>query len=78
MLVGWLIFYFGKKVWLIICLMVRTVLCHPYHLVEPSPWPCLGAGGAFFITVGSVVYFHYGLSQIMYLGVLIIVIIMFV
>nr|YP_004581311.1 cytochrome c oxidase subunit III [Porites okinawensis]YP_009034317.1 cytochrome c oxidase subunit III [Porites panamensis]YP_009239119.1 cytochrome c oxidase subunit III [Porites lutea]YP_009253458.1 cytochrome c oxidase subunit III [Porites lobata]YP_009475735.1 cytochrome c oxidase subunit III [Porites fontanesii]YP_009475748.1 cytochrome c oxidase subunit III [Porites harrisoni]YP_654400.1 cytochrome c oxidase subunit III [Porites porites]AMZ79720.1 cytochrome c oxidase subunit III [Po len=57
---------------------MRTVLCHPYHLVEPSPWPLLGAGGALFITVGSVIYFHYGLSQIMYLGVLIIVIIMFV
>nr|QPT85927.1 cytochrome c oxidase subunit III [Letepsammia franki] len=57
---------------------MQTVLCHPYHLVEPSPWPCLGAGGAFFITVGSVVYFHYGLSQIMYLGVLVVVIIMFV
>ena len=39
---------------------------------------CFGGGGAFFITAGSVMYFHYGLSQIMYLGVLIIVIIMFV
>nr|AMZ79707.1 cytochrome c oxidase subunit III [Porites lobata] len=57
---------------------MRTVLCHPYHLVEPSPWPLLGAGGALFITVGSVIYFHYGLSQIMYLGILIVVIIMFV
>ena len=61
-----------------VCLGVRTVLCHPYHLVEPSPWPCLGAGGAFFITVGSVMYFHYGLVQIMYLGVLVVVVIMFV
>ena len=63
---------------MVISLIMRTVLCHPYHLVEPSPWPLLGAGGALFITVGSVIYFHYGLSQIMYLGVLIIVIIMFV
>ena len=59
--------------------MVRTVLCHPYNLVEPSPWPYLGAGGGgFFITVGSVMYFHYGLNKIMYLGALVIVTIMFV
>ena len=63
---------------MVISLIMRTVLCHPYHLVEPSPWPLLGAGGALFITVGSVIYFHYGLSQIMYLGILIVVIIMFV
>ena len=29
--------------------------CHPYHLVEPSPWP---AYAAFFTTAGGVMYFH--------------------
>lgn len=32
---------------------------HPYHLVDVSPWPLVGACGAFFTTVGGVVYFHY-------------------
>ena len=31
---------------------------HPYHLVDPSPWPLLGAFGAFGLTVGGVMYFH--------------------
>jgi cytochrome c oxidase subunit 3 len=31
---------------------------HPWHLVEPSPWPLTGAVGAFGLTTGSVMYFH--------------------
>lgn len=35
---------------------------HPYHLVDPSPWPLIGACGALFTTVGGVMYFHYSRS----------------
>lgn len=35
---------------------------HPYHLVDPSPWPLIGACGALFTTVGGVMYFHYSQS----------------
>jgi len=31
---------------------------HPWHLVDPSPWPYVGAMGAFGMTVGAVMYFH--------------------
>jgi len=31
---------------------------HPYHLVDPSPWPLVGSMGAFGLTVGGVMYFH--------------------
>ena len=31
---------------------------HPYHLVDPSPWPLIGAMAAFGLTVGGVMYFH--------------------
>lgn len=31
---------------------------HPYHLVEPSPWPFIISFGLFFLTFGSVMYFH--------------------
>ena len=31
---------------------------HPYHLVDPSPWPFLGSMGAFALTFGTVMYMH--------------------
>ena len=31
---------------------------HPFHLVDPSPWPFLGSLGALSLTTGTVMYFH--------------------
>ncbi|KAH7442862.1 hypothetical protein KP509_02G004800 [Ceratopteris richardii] len=31
---------------------------HPYHLVDPSPWPLLGSLGALASTIGAVMYMH--------------------
>src|ERR1700746_4030954 len=31
---------------------------HPYHLVDPSPWPLVGAIAAGFLTTGAVLYMH--------------------
>ena len=31
---------------------------HPYHLVDPSPWPIMGAVGAFLMAFGAVTFFH--------------------
>jgi cytochrome c oxidase subunit 3 len=31
---------------------------HPYHLVDPSPWPVVGAIGAGVLTVGLVLFMH--------------------
>ena len=31
---------------------------HSYHLVDPSPWPILGAFAGFVITLGMVLWFH--------------------
>jgi len=31
---------------------------HPYHLVEPSPWPLMGAGAAFVLAVGGIMIMH--------------------
>src|SRR4051812_7409295 len=31
---------------------------HPYHLVDPSPWPVVGAIAAGLFTVGMVLYMH--------------------
>ncbi|MGI9387952.1 MAG: cytochrome c oxidase subunit 3, partial [Methyloligellaceae bacterium] len=30
---------------------------HDYHLVDPSPWPAVGAFGAFILALGAVKYF---------------------
>ena len=31
---------------------------HPYHLVDPSPWPLVAAVGAFCVTTGGVLAMH--------------------
>jgi len=31
---------------------------HDYHLVDPSPWPVIGAISAFITAIGAVLYFH--------------------
>ncbi len=49
---------------------------HPYHLVDPSPWPLFASFAAFVLTTGGVLYMHsykggfqlllVGLSMILY------------
>ena len=41
---------------------------HPYHLVDPSPWPAIGAVSAFVLTVGAVLYMHEDIAWVMILG----------
>ena len=31
---------------------------HSYHLVEPSPWPAVGAAGGFVLVLGAAMYMH--------------------
>ncbi len=31
---------------------------HDYHLVDPSPWPFVGAVAAFILAVGAIVFMH--------------------
>jgi cytochrome c oxidase subunit 3 len=31
---------------------------HPYHMVNPSPWPALGGLGAFTLAFGAILLFH--------------------
>ena len=45
---------------------------HPYHLVDPSPWPLVGALGAFMATSGGVMYFHNNQPYGMVIGFIII------
>jgi cytochrome c oxidase subunit 3 len=52
---------------------------HPYHLVDPSPWPIIGAIAALVLTVGTVLYMHgkAGGMIVMPLGILGILVTMF-
>ena len=31
---------------------------HPFHMVNPSPWPALGSFGALVLAIGAVLFFH--------------------
>ena len=31
---------------------------HDYHLVDPSPWPAIGATAAFILAVGAIMWMH--------------------
>jgi len=33
---------------------------HPYHIIDPSPWPVTGAISAFVLAVGAIQVFHGG------------------
>ena len=35
---------------------------HNYHLVDPSPWPAIGAIGCIILAFGAVIYFGDGLT----------------
>ena len=32
---------------------------HKFHLVNPSPWPLVGAFSALFLVSGAILYMHY-------------------
>lgn len=50
---------------------------HPYHLVDISPWPLLGSLGTFTILIGTIKWFHLHNTNLIYLGILIIIITMY-
>ena len=35
---------------------------HKFHLVNPSPWPLVGAFSALFLVSGAILYMHYAVS----------------
>lgn len=50
---------------------------HPYHLVDPSPWPLLSSIAAFLFTTGAVLSFHDMGHILLIVGVIAILICMF-
>ena len=38
--------------------MSNTKQSHPYHLVEPSPWPLVGSISALVLAIGAIMFMH--------------------
>jgi len=51
---------------------------HDYHLVDPSPWPALGAVGALVLAAGLIWFMHDGPPWILAIGIVIVFYTMFV
>ena len=51
---------------------------HPYHLVDPSPWPAVGAVSAFALAIGGISYMHGGSLLLVIPGILGVLYTMFV
>ena len=41
---------------------------HPYHLVDPSPWPAIGAVSVFVLAIGGIQFMHGGASLLLFAG----------
>jgi cytochrome c oxidase subunit 3 len=50
---------------------------HPYHLVNPSPWPAVGSLAAFLTAFGAVQWWHGGTALIFGAGIALVLITMF-
>ena len=50
---------------------------HPYHLVNPSPWPILGASAAGLMFTGAILWMHGHGMILMIIGVICVLSIMF-
>nr|AIZ97065.1 cytochrome c oxidase subunit III [Cornufer vitiensis] len=50
---------------------------HPFHMVNPSPWPLTGAIAAFLLTSGLAMWFHYGIMTLLLLGLTLTLLTMF-
>nr|AML25661.1 cytochrome c oxidase subunit III [Scolytinae sp. BMNH 1274712] len=49
---------------------------HPYHLVDYSPWPIIGALSTMIMMIGLIKWFHYFSNSLMLMGMLIIILVM--
>nr|YP_009059084.1 cytochrome c oxidase subunit III [Heteromycteris japonicus]AFC77837.1 cytochrome oxidase subunit 3 [Heteromycteris japonicus] len=43
---------------------------HPYHMTNPSPWPLTAAIAALLLTSGIAVWFHYKITSLIVLGLI--------
>ncbi len=51
-----------------------TERTHPFHLVDPSPWPIVGSVAALLMAVGGIVYMHTDFILLFLTGVILLLI----
>nr|AIW06295.1 cytochrome c oxidase subunit III [Curculionidae sp. MT-2014] len=49
---------------------MKQLKSHPFHLVDPSPWPLLGSFSTFTMLMGFIKWFHFQNSNLLILGLL--------
>nr|YP_003856753.1 cytochrome c oxidase subunit III [Sturnus sericeus]ADL32012.1 cytochrome c oxidase subunit III [Sturnus sericeus] len=54
-----------------------THQAHSYHMVDPSPWPILGAAAALLTTSGLTMWFHYNSPLLLIIGLTCTILVMF-
>nr|YP_010933589.1 cytochrome c oxidase subunit III [Ptychadena nuerensis]WKT09032.1 cytochrome c oxidase subunit III [Ptychadena nuerensis] len=50
---------------------------HAFHMVDPSPWPLMGAAAAFLLTSGLAAWFHFNTTVILIMGLTLTILTMF-
>lgn len=58
--------------------MSSTSNKHPYHLVNPSPWPFVASVAAVVLAVGAINYMKEGQPWVMLVGLLLVLYTMYV
>ncbi len=48
--------------------MVSETKNHPFHMVNPSPWPFVGTISALLLAIGGIIYMHYEWPYLLILG----------
>jgi len=56
---------------------MSRIICHPYHIVDESPWPLYGSLGGLFLTSGIVSWFHLKRIILFGLGMLILLLVIY-
>ena len=57
--------------------MVSETKSHPWHMVDPSPWPLVGTISAFVCAVGGIWYMHEGVPWLLLVGLLLLLLTFF-
>ena len=48
--------------------MATETKTHPFHVVDPSPWPVIGTASALGIAIGGIIFMHTGFPWLMIIG----------
>lgn len=48
--------------------MASETQSHPFHMVDPSPWPITGSLAALSLAIGGIVFMHSGIPWVLAIG----------